>query len=57
MTQAEPVDPVAAADYLAELTASLALIARRHGFDVLGYILEMARLETETTRRHIDGLV
>ena len=41
----------AAADYLAELSADLALLARRHGFDTLGYILEMARLEAEEVIR------
>lgn len=53
MTQADeektdPQDRVAAAAYVAELSSDLAAIARRHGLDTLGYILEMARLEAET---------
>lgn len=40
-------DEVAA--YMAELTGELALVARRHGFDTLAYLLEMARLEAEST--------
>jgi len=42
-------DEVAA--YMAELTGELALVARRHGFDTLAYLLEMARLEAESTAR------
>ena len=38
-------DEVAA--YMAELTGELALVARRHGFDTLAYLLDMARLEAE----------
>ena len=36
-----------AAAYVAELTTELAAVARRHGLDVLGYLLDMARLEAE----------
>ena len=42
-------DQVAA--YVAELTSELALVARRHGFDALGYLLEMARMEAENAAR------
>ena len=45
----EDRDKVAA--YVAELTSELALIARRHGLDALGYLLEMARLEAENATR------
>jgi hypothetical protein len=45
----------AAADYVAELSAELARLARSHGLDTLGYILDMARLEAENTRRHLNG--
>ena len=55
MTEAETKDPAAAANYVAELTASLAIIARKHGFDTLGYILDMARLEAESASRHAGG--
>ena len=37
-----------AAAYVAELTADLARIARGHGLDSLGYLLDMARLEAQS---------
>ena len=36
-----------AAHYLAAAVADLGLIARRHGLDTLGYLLDMAQLEAE----------
>lgn len=48
-TQAE------AAAYVAELTANLAVVAKRHGLDALGYLLDMARLEAENATRHMNG--
>ena len=45
----------AAARYVAELSRDLASIARHHGLDTLGYILEMAQLEAENATRHVDG--
>ena len=51
----EAGDPAAAAAYVAELAGNLALIARRHGLDALGYILDMARLEAENATRHVNG--
>ncbi len=51
----EPTSPEAAAAYVAELSANLASIARRHGLDALGYILDMARLEAENATRHTNG--
>jgi len=42
-------DPAAAATYIASLAADLASIARGHGLDTLGYLLDMARLEAENT--------
>ena len=45
----------AAAAYVAELSRDLALIARRHGLDTLGFILEMARLEAENAALHMNG--
>jgi hypothetical protein len=45
----------AAAAYVAELNAELAIIAHRHGFAALGYILEMARLEAENATSHVNG--
>jgi hypothetical protein len=44
-----------AAAYVADLTSDLASIARRHGLDTLGYLLDMAHLEAENSRRHING--
>jgi hypothetical protein len=41
-------DPSAAAAYIAEMSSNLAQIARRHGLNALGFILDMARLEAET---------
>jgi hypothetical protein len=48
-------DRAKAAAYVAELSADLALIARRHGLDTLGYILDMAHLEAENVTRHVNG--
>jgi hypothetical protein len=48
-------DRIAAANYVATLSAELALVARRHGLDALGYILDMARLEAENAIRHNNG--
>ena len=48
-------DRAAAAAYVAELSRDLASIARHHGLDTLGYILEMAQLEAENATRHVDG--
>jgi hypothetical protein len=49
--QTELDERVEAADYLAALSGDLALLARRHGFDTLGYILEMAKMEAEQVGR------
>ena len=43
------------AAYVAELTSELALIARRHGFDALAYLLDMARLEAESAAPRPKG--
>ena len=40
----------AAAVYIADLTGSLALIARGHGLNTLGYLLDMAKLEAENVK-------
>jgi hypothetical protein len=45
----------AAADYVAELSAELATLARQHGLTTLGFILDMARLEAENANRHVNG--
>ena len=45
----------AAASYVATLSADLAAMARRTGLDTLGYLLEMVRLEAESSSRHSRG--
>jgi len=47
----EPADRTAAASYVAALAGDLAAIARQHGLETLGYILDMARLEAENESR------
>ena len=54
-TQSGTADRAAAASYVAELSAELAALARQHGLEALGYILDMARLEAETANRYING--
>jgi hypothetical protein len=44
-------DPDNVASYVATLSGDLALMARRHGLDTLGYLLDMARLEAENLTR------
>jgi hypothetical protein len=57
----DPTDPTdladraAAAEFLSAISADLAILARRHGFDTLGYLLEMARLEAEQVGRTYCG--
>ena len=45
----------AAAAYGAEPTRDLAFIARRHGLDALGYILDMARVEAQSNAHPVDA--
>jgi hypothetical protein len=40
----------AAAGYIADLTEGLAVIARSHGLNTLGYLLDMAKLEAENAK-------
>jgi hypothetical protein len=47
----EPADRDAAATYIATLTGELARLARKFGYDALGYILDMARMEAENLSR------
>jgi hypothetical protein len=51
----EPGGRTAVASYVATLSADLAVMARRTGLDTLGYLLEMVRLEAESTSRHSNG--
>jgi hypothetical protein len=39
----------AVAEFIATHAAELSLLARRHKLDTLGYLLDMARLEAEST--------
>jgi len=43
-----------AATYIADLTADLASMARRHGLGTLGYLLDMARMEAENLAQTDD---
>ena len=43
------IDRVHAAEYVAALTAELAVLVRRHQLHTLGYLLDLARLEAEET--------
>lgn len=56
--QAHPrdsVDPAAAAAYITDLLADLAAMARRHRFDALSFLIDMARLEAQNLSRSADG--
>ncbi len=54
-TNAELTDPVAVATYVAAMTAELSMLAHHHGFEALGFLLEMARLEAESTAHQLNG--
>lgn len=47
----EPGDRTAVAVYVATLAADLATMARGTGLDTLSYLLEMVRLEAESSAR------
>lgn len=49
--KAQPDNPAAVANYVAAMSGDLAVMARRHGLQTLGYLLEMARLEAENLTR------
>ena len=54
----EPVDPALAlesAQYIAQMSAELASIARAGNLDLLAYFLEMARLEATNSIRKLEG--
>jgi hypothetical protein len=48
----DPSGRSAVASYVATISADLASLARRQGLDTLGYLLEMVRLEAESSSRH-----
>ena len=45
----------AVASYVASMSADLATMARRTGLETLSYLLEMVRLEAESTSRQGNG--
>ena len=49
--EADPSAVDSTAVYLAHMTDELAKLARRAGLDLLGYLLDMARLEAATCAR------
>ena len=49
--RADPSAVDSTAVYLAHMTNELAKLARRAGLDLLGYLLDMARLEAATCAR------
>ncbi len=55
-SEAEPTMQAAdAADYIAQMAAELARIARTAKLDPLAYFLEMARIEAKTCLRRLEG--
>ncbi len=46
---------IAVASYVATLSADLATMARDTGLETLGYLLEMVRLEAESSARQTNG--
>jgi hypothetical protein len=54
-TKAELTEPAAVASYVAAMSAELSMLAHRHGFEALGFLLEMARLEAESTAHQLNG--
>jgi hypothetical protein len=48
-------DRTAVATYVATLSADLATMARGTGLETLGYLLEMVRLEAESSARQIHA--
>ena len=49
--QSQTGDRTAVATYVATLSADLATMARDTGLETLGYLLEMVRLEAESSAR------
>lgn len=43
--------PIEAASFISETLAGLTQLARRHKLDMLGYLLDMARLESDEVVR------
>jgi hypothetical protein len=54
-SEPEEGDKAATAAYVAALTADLAALARKQKLDTLGYLLDMVRLEAESSARGGNG--
>ena len=54
-SEPEEGDKAATAAYVASLSADLAALARSRKLDTLGYLLDMARLEAESSARGEKG--
>ena len=54
-TSAELGSRAAVASYVASMSADLAAMSRKTGLETLGYLLEMVRLEAESTSRQSNG--
>ncbi len=46
--------PDEAAIFIAETVSDLSEVARRHGLDMLRFLLDMAQMEAEERVRHVD---
>jgi hypothetical protein len=58
LPEAEPPDPELAlesAQYIAQMSAELAFIARSSNLDLLAYFLDMARVEATSSVRKLEG--
>jgi hypothetical protein len=54
----EPADPMLAleaAQYIAQMSAELAVMARGANLDLLAYFLDMARVEATSSVRKLEG--
>jgi hypothetical protein len=49
------LDTSEAAAYLADMSGSLAVIARQQGFDTLAYLFDMAQEEAQNSARSPEG--
>ena len=54
-TSGEVASRTAVASYVASMSADLAAMSRKTGLETLGYLLEMVRLEAESTSRQANG--
>lgn len=53
--QADPALALESAQYIAQMSAELASIARATNLDLLAYFLEMARVEATSSIRKLEG--